>query len=108
MQEAVGGLITLATGYFPWLPDGVDAWVNDEGLLLDLPLLFWITNKTKEPICNLVGNMVFTRCNEAGETVSLTDSDIETIKSELDELPYYPWIDDEGDFNLAYVQKLDF
>lgn len=76
ISQNVGGLICCAN-YFPF--NGVDAWVNDEGLLMDLPYVCMFEfGNNRMP---LAGNIVFTRTNIDGETIPLTDEDIIRIKS---------------------------
>lgn len=81
LHEGVEGYSCLATGYFD-LPDGIDAWVNDEGLLDERfdPVMVY---RFEDQVGELMGNVVFTRTNATGETLGLSDEDVETIKKRI-------------------------
>jgi hypothetical protein len=59
--------------WFPVRLPIYDLWFNEEGRLLDLP-----PNRGR-----LVGPIVVTRTNDAGETVGLDDLDIHRLKGLL-------------------------
>lgn len=76
LQEAVGGLIAPVdlfgdeNGY-------VSAYVNDEGILIGLPLnVVAVGNDATIP---LYGDMIFARVNREGETEGLTEEDFDKI-----------------------------
>ena len=67
MQKLVGGLIELVR-----LQDGVDLWINEEGLLNGLAENRWV-----EELGHPVGGDFFlARSDRHGNTVGLTDHDI--------------------------------
>lgn len=79
MQAIVGGLIEPVN---LWEDDtgGVSLYMNEEGLMYDLPLNVLATDMAtrtyKQPF-HLVGNGFLSRFEfETGETVSLTDDDL--------------------------------
>jgi len=65
----------------------VDMWVNEEGKLRDLPTndqatLMWV--RSYGPTDVIKGNVVFTsHTNSMGNTVGLSDEQIEKIKKEI-------------------------
>lgn len=71
MQKIVGGLIEMVS-----LSDNVDLVCNEEGRLIGLPLNFKIGQMP------IVGDVFFTRHNDEGESVSLTEDDVNYL-SEL-------------------------
>lgn len=69
MQREVEGYIECVR-----FPDGIDLWVNEEGLLEDLPPNFtilreWVGGRHQQTI---VGNGFFAGVNDEGESSSLT------------------------------------
>ncbi len=85
LRDGVGGLICSASAYFD-LPEGVDAWVNDEGLLHDgfEPVMIYEARGHQMP---LMGNVMFSRSDEEGETLGLTSDDILAIKESVYKSP---------------------
>lgn len=78
LQEAVGGFVDVVV-----LAADMDMWVNDEGLVIGLPI-----NETATAIAHqhgmkhqfYVGPAVFTGgCNEEGDTLPLTEEQAATI-----------------------------
>ncbi len=78
LQEAVGGFVDVVA-----LAPGMDMWVNDEGLVIGLPI-----NETATAIAHqhgmkhqfYVGAAVFTGgCNEEGDTLPLTEQQVATL-----------------------------
>lgn len=96
LSNAVGGLITTATGYFD-LPKGIDAFVNDEGLLVRLKpvLAYFYENRER---CSfdagyIVGNVVFCKADDGYDDnpdLGLSDEDIEEIKKSIEHMPTIP------------------
>lgn len=82
----------------------IDMWCNEEGKLigLDPSIVLMHKNRAYDVV---VGNVVFTRHDGEGETISLTDKDIEFIKKKFD---------DDGKIvtgygmSLAELQVLEF
>ena len=77
LQTAVGGCVECCT------PDmlrgrNIDMWVNEECLLLDdAPFAFTVlVNNHPVPV---FGTAVFTRVDEQGDTVGLTDDDLAVL-----------------------------
>jgi len=61
---------------------GVDMWINEEGKILQLPQnpkgnALWMNEYGMTDF--IAGNIVFTQVNDEGETVGLTDEQIEQI-----------------------------
>ena len=80
-------------GYFEHIPvtaldkRSLDMWCNEEGKFRDdLEPTLIMTNRGK-PFDVIVGNIVFTRTNNEGETISLTDDDILYIKDLFKKAP---------------------
>lgn len=67
---------------------GIDVWCNEEGELVGLKPSIALTYDGKIYDC-LVGNVVFTRYTEDGDTISLTDDDIKFIKDKFDNAVYH-------------------
>lgn len=64
------------------ITDTIGAYVDDEGLLVDVPkfkLLF--LDKDNEVYRAIAGNILFVNHNEEGETVDLTDEQVKEILS---------------------------
>ena len=82
IHNMVGGYIELVPNtYFD--KKGIDVWCNEEGKFMNLKPCVALAHQGK--IFDIVvGNIVFTRCNDEGETVSLTDEDIEYINNWYD------------------------
>lgn len=62
----------------------IDMWCNDEGKLIGLEPSIVLSHKGKPYDC-VVGNVVFSRHNRGGDTVSLTDDDIKLIRDKFEE-----------------------
>jgi hypothetical protein len=77
MQKIVGGYLDVVA-----LPNDIDMWVNDEGLLDGLPLNLCIT-RTHFDDQPIVGNVFFTSHDPHGQTVSLNIDQIEWLKENL-------------------------
>lgn len=93
MQEIVGGLIDRVS-----LDADVDAWVNDEGLLLKMPPNRILTDErgTRWP---LFGNFFLIGLDRReGDSVSLTDEQIEKWLGRCRKAPrgYVPDICEDG------------
>jgi hypothetical protein len=78
LSETVQGYIECVS-----LPSlGVDMWINEEGKILQLPQnpkgnALWV--KEYGLTDYIAGNIVFTRVNDEGETIGLTDEQIEAL-----------------------------
>lgn len=79
--EVEGGLENYQAIVDGWLevlrlPYGIDLWVNEEGLLLDLPTNFTIARlgeNTIRPVQSIAGNVFFASSDDEGNTVSLSE-----------------------------------
>ena len=80
-------------GYFERVPISmfetkhIDVFVNEEGKFNGMKHSAVMLYKGK-PYDYLMGNLVFTKCDRRGNTVSLTDKDIDFIKKTLDSTTY--------------------
>ncbi len=73
-QEIVGGYIDCFR-----ITDKLGFYVNDEGKLIDLdPSFLLVSDKKIVEIAS--GNAVFTKIDGKGDSISLTDEDIDLIK----------------------------
>jgi hypothetical protein len=84
LKESVDGLIECYDFSRELYNAGIDCFVNEEYLLLDnmKPNLLHVDREDK--IKNIVlGNMVFCRYDNEGQSLPLSDSDIELIKNTL-------------------------
>lgn len=76
LQDAVGGLIQPAV----FVP-GYELYVNEEGIILDLPINPWLALMTGFP---LRGDGVITGdVDDEGETLGLTDEQIKALTNYL-------------------------
>lgn len=74
LQQTVEGLVDVVS-----LNHNIDIWVNDEGLLQGLePTIALVRNQ--EVLSLLVGNIVVASTNDEGETLPLTDEQVELFK----------------------------
>lgn len=79
MQELVGGYIEhLDCG-------GLDMWLNEEGKLHGL-LPNLVTFYGKEATDVVVGDVFFTACDDDGETIGLTDEQVDDIMNRFGSL----------------------
>lgn len=80
-DDAFGVMSNAVGGYLEHVYDdsfgkrfGIDLWVNDSGAVDGLPYAFTATvNGCKVP---LFGNVVFAKCDDEGDTIGLSESDI--------------------------------
>jgi len=73
MQEVVGGYIEHLS-----LTDTIDMWFNEEGKLIPLPTNIFMVDGVKV-IDTIQGNILFTSCDDDGNTIGLDERDIENI-----------------------------
>ena len=103
LQTEVGGLLTLAPYYEELENHGVDIFADDEGLLKPNPKTTLIItdkkNRMKVLTC-LVGNLIFVSHDDEGNTLGLTDEQVEFIKSHLKPLFYFS---PNGKMNMAHT-----
>ncbi|RKQ18926.1 DUF3846 domain-containing protein [Ureibacillus endophyticus] len=78
-SNEVGGYIERIPFIDEFERVGIDVWINEEGKLIGLPSTLRI-NDSERTIDIICGNIVFTRCDDEGNTIGLKDEDIELIK----------------------------
>ena len=103
LQTEVGGLITLANYYEELEDQGIDIFADDEGLLkADPKTTLIITDKKNrmKVLTALVGNLIFVSHDGEGNTLGLTDEQVEFIKSHLKPLFYFS---PNGKMNMAHT-----
>lgn len=86
LQKIVGGYIEI-----PFLGDkfhdkGIDVIINEEGKLIEgLKAEIAIVNEEQGNILDIVyGNCIFASHDEEGETIGLTEEQLEFVKEELE------------------------
>lgn len=78
MQKVVGGWIEPVD--FIEDEDGrISIYVNEEGLMHNLPFTFHIRGAVYHGDVDMFGDAVIVRCDNEGETVGLTEDDLEHI-----------------------------
>ena len=103
LQTEVGGLLTLAPYYEELENHGVDIFADDEGLLKANPKTTLIITDKKnrmKVLTALVGNLIFVSHDDEGNTLGLTDEQVEFIKSHLKPLFYFS---PNGKMNMAHT-----
>ena len=92
LQKLVGGYIehvptAMWGGVHPYL-DKYDVWVNEEGIMQELPISIILNpdGKGANSAGVLLGNVVVTSSNEEGDTIGVDPADIEGIIAELKSL----------------------
>ena len=110
LQTEVGGLITLANYYEELEDQGIDIFADDEGLLkADPKTTLIITDKKNRMkvltalvgnLIFLVGNLIFVSHDDEGNTLGLTNEQIDFIKAHLKQLCYFS---PNGKMNMAHT-----
>ncbi len=78
LQKAVGGLIECIS-----LGEALDAWINEEGKLLDLPpTAFWV-DENGVIIDVIQGPIICLRTNEDGDCTPIEESDLARVQEVL-------------------------
>lgn len=77
MQSLVGGYIECLS-----VSPTVDMWLNDEGKLHGLPTNMFLCKENGEVLDTIQGD-VFFASNSDGETVGLSDDEVEWVKDKL-------------------------
>lgn len=75
MQAKVGGWLDVVR-----LPENIDMWVNDEGLINGMPLNL-ITYVENEQVHQICGDVLFTSHDEDANTIGLTERQIMWISN---------------------------
>ena len=80
IRESVNGWIECVR-----LNKGIDMWVNEEGKMLDLAYnptataIYWTNFGFMSDV--IMGDVIFTSCDDEGETTSLTMEQVNYLKS---------------------------
>ena len=82
LQNEVGGYIEIPSFSRKLSENNIDMIINEEGKVnrLQPQLAIYQDNKIVDVIC---GNIIFASANEDGETIGLTDEQIEVLKEVL-------------------------
>lgn len=90
LQDEVGGLITLAPHFDELTEMGIDIYADDEGLLKENPkvTMLILDDKKQNVESVLVGNLVLVGHDREGNTISLTDEQIDYIRNHLKVVVY--------------------
>lgn len=82
LQNEVGGYIEIPSFSRKLSENNIDMIINEEGKVnrLQPQLAIYQDNKIVDVIC---GNIIFASANEDGETIGLTDEQIEVVKEVL-------------------------
>lgn len=84
LQAVVGGYIEAVR-----VDDSITIWVNEEGKLQGLAPNFMLLDSSNRAYDLIAGNVIITGTDEEGNSVSLTDSEIEIVKSKfLDKITF--------------------
>lgn len=86
LQEIVGGYIEIPYLGDVFVNNGIDVIINEEGKLIEgLRAEIAIVNKQRGAILDIVyGNCIFASHNDEGETIGLTDEQIQIVTKELE------------------------
>lgn len=107
MQEYVGGYISIPYISAKLRAKNIDIVVNDEGKLQSLePTLVIFNRETKECRDYIAGEYFFIGTNYDGETVSLTDEQIDFVKKEVISKGCIRFNKENGkidDFDVLYI-----
>lgn len=91
LQKEVGGCITLAPHFEELTERGIDIYADDEGLLKADPkpsLFVTAKDDPRKVEAMLVGNLVFTGFDDEGNSVSLTQEQLDYISDHLFTVTY--------------------
>lgn len=75
LQEFVGGYIEAIR-----VNDSITIWINEEGKLQELEPNFYLVNQNRDSYDIVVGDALIAGTDKEGETVSLTDQEIEEVQ----------------------------
>lgn len=105
LQTQVDGYISAAfTFQRPGSETEITGYVNDEGLLMQLP----ITTVVKYPNgyeSPMAGPMVIVGLDEEGETIGLSAEDVQFLREHIEHLPMYLY---EGQYLFIDVFRIAF
>lgn len=84
MQKIVGGILDVVG-----LPEGIDMWVDDEGLLKGSKVnLILIDSVSNNPLQYIVGNVFFASSDDEDETIGLSDEQVKWLKGNVIDIGY--------------------
>ena len=83
----------------------IDIWLNEEGKLIGLEPTIVLTNDGRM-VDVVVGTVVFTRYDDEGATLSLTDGDVDYIKKALAKKVILSYKGDDGS-HLVTLPRLE-
>ena len=86
LQQIVGGYIEIPYLGDTFLNKGIDVIINEEGKLIDgMKAEIAIVNKEQGNILDIVyGNCIFASHDEEGETIGLTEEQMQVVTEELE------------------------
>ena len=81
LQSKVGGYIELVSWYNQLSDLNIDMWINEEGKFMQGLLPTFIVVDSKDEIKDIImGDVVFTSCDNEGNTIGLNDIQAQKIK----------------------------
>lgn len=81
LQSKVGGYIELVSWYNQLSDLNIDMWINEEGKSIQGLLPTFIVVDSKDEIKDIImGDVVFTSCDNEGNTIGLNDIQAQKIK----------------------------
>lgn len=104
LQDQVGGYIEHFIINNDLAKLGIDMWIDEEGKLKnDMHPTFALLNQKADKIVDCIfGSCVFTRYDEEGNTLGLTEEDINRIFNWLGSLIFQPVRETEGMYEFAF------
>jgi hypothetical protein len=86
LQKIVGGYIEIPFLSQKFLDNGIDVIINEEGKLIDgMKAEIAIVDEKRGNIPDIVyGNCIFASHDEAGETIGLTENQMQVVSEELE------------------------
>lgn len=86
LQKIVGGYIEIPFLSQKFLDNGIDVIINEEGKLIDgMKAEIAIVDEKSGSILDIVyGNCIFASHDEAGETIGLTEKQMQVVSEELE------------------------
>lgn len=83
LQKVVGGWIEIPYLSHKFAEEGIDVIINEEGKLIGLEPQIAVCDKDLRLLDLVVGNVLFASHDKEGNTIGLTETQINTIKREL-------------------------
>jgi hypothetical protein len=91
MQEIVGGWIERAYMFERFIQERIDPIINEEGKLIGLEPQVAVLDRDGNRVLDLImGNCVFVSHDDEGNTIGLTDRQINIIREELGREVFIP------------------